>query len=180
VFLDARGAGDADPFGRARTVVLSLIAPAAAGTAAGARASSSGAGNDAGSWAAAKNSKVRLYELADAAGSRRSRPIFKELFRSGPDHAPLFTVQCRLEGPGGGDNGGSSASVVEACGQGCSLSAAQFAAAEAVLRLLEGDSPTAPSGSCTAGGGRRAASATANAADPAAGAEENPAPRAPT
>ncbi|HWE98579.1 MAG TPA: ribonuclease III [Caulobacteraceae bacterium] len=66
------------------------------------------------------NPKSALQERAAAAGL--SPPTYQVLSRTGPDHAPLFVVEARLED-------GAAAS-----GEGASLQAAQKAAALALLK----------------------------------------------
>ena len=44
----------------------------------------------------ARDAKTALQEWAQARG--KAPPIYAEVARSGPDHAPIFTVEARLEG----------------------------------------------------------------------------------
>ncbi len=73
-----------------------------------------------------KDSKTALNLLAMA--RNLGNPVYSEIGRSGPDHAPMFRVTASL--PGG----------TEAAGAGPSKRVAEQAAAEALLALLEGQS----------------------------------------
>lgn len=67
----------------------------------------------------AKDPKTRLQEEAQAAG--KPLPAYRITDRSGPDHAPVFTVEVHVEG------------LSPTLGQGPSRQAAEKAAAEALL-----------------------------------------------
>ena len=72
----------------------------------------------------ARDPKTALQEWAQGRG--QSTPIYKELKRTGPDHAPVFTIEVRLVD-------GSSEQAVAA-----SKRQAEQAAAKALLTRLEG------------------------------------------
>ena len=72
----------------------------------------------------ARDSKTSLQEWAQARG--QTPPDYVEVAREGPDHAPIFTVEARLQG---GDIAKASAA---------SKRSAEQAAAAALLKRLEG------------------------------------------
>lgn len=72
-----------------------------------------------------RDAKTALQEWAQARG--QPPPVYADLARDGPDHAPRFSVEAQLED-------GRSAR-----GQAASKRAAQQRAAEALLALLEGE-----------------------------------------
>ncbi len=72
----------------------------------------------------ARDAKSSLQEWAQARGLRP--PVYVELAREGPDHAPLFTMEVRLEGHG------------KAQGKASAKRAAEQAAAAALLGRLGG------------------------------------------
>ena len=72
----------------------------------------------------ARDAKSSLQEWAQARGLRP--PVYVELAREGPDHAPLFTMEVRLQGHG------------KAQGKASAKRAAEQAAAAALLGRLGG------------------------------------------
>ncbi len=70
-----------------------------------------------------KDAKTILQEWAQARGL--ALPVYTITFRDGPDHAPVFTIEAAIDG------------YPPATGQGASKRAAEQAAAEAVLELLD-------------------------------------------
>ncbi len=74
--------------------------------------------------AADKDAKTRLQEWAQGRGL--ALPAYREQDRTGPDHAPVFTVQVTVEG------------YAPADGSGASKRAAEQAAALALLTAVEG------------------------------------------
>ena len=77
----------------------------------------------------ARDAKTALQEWAQARGL--APPKYVEVGREGPDHAPVFTIEARLDGQGSGHGTGR--------GRASSKRAAEQAAARELLGLLEKD-----------------------------------------
>lgn len=74
---------------------------------------------------AEKDAKTRLQEWAQQGSGEL--PSYEIIDRTGPDHAPVFTIEVRLS------------SVPPCSGQGTSRRAAEMAAATAMLAAVQGD-----------------------------------------
>jgi len=75
-----------------------------------------------------QDAKTRLQEWAQAAG--RPLPVYTLLSDEGPRHAPTFAVEARVEG------------LAPARGNGSSKRAAETAAAQALLAIIESETPS--------------------------------------